>query len=274
MAMVSMHNKVIWITGASSGIGAGLAQRLAAEQSLLILSGRQQAALEQVAEQCRAAGAQQVLCLPFEATDFAALAEIVKRAQQWQGRIDLLINNAGISQRSQVLDTELETYRHIMEVDYFAPVALTKLVLPIMLAQGGGMIAVTSSLAGKLGSKLRSGYCSAKHALHGFFDSLDAELHAQNIRVCMILPGYVQSQVSVNALLGDGARQNSMDAGQASAISALAAADIIVKGLQQQRSEIYVGTGREMLAPWLKRFFPKRFRQIIRNQALPQTKAV
>ena len=131
------------------------------------------------------------------------------------------------------------------------------------------MIAVTSSLAGKIGSKLRSGYCSAKHALHGFYDSLRAEVHDDNIRVSIILPGYVQSNVSVSALTGDGGTHGVMDAGQAKAISAEAAAVRIIRQLEQEREEIYVGTGAEMLAPWLKRFFPTLLSRFLRKQKVP-----
>ena len=266
---MNFDNKTIWITGASSGIGAGLARAFATEGAALILSGRREQALEEVVQQCRTAGAADVLALPFETTDFDALPALVSRADGWRDGIDMLVNNAGISQRSLVMDTQMEVYRSIMEVDYFAPVALTKLVLPGMLARGGGTIAINSSLAGKLGSKLRSGYSSAKHALLGFYDSLRAELHEQGIRVAVILPGYVQSQVSVSALTGDGSEHGIMDSGQASAISADDAAKVILKGLHRSCDEIYVGSGAEMLAPVLKRFFPGLLTRILRQQKIP-----
>ena len=266
---MQFRDRVVWITGASSGIGAALAKALASRGAELILSGRRMDALEAVKASCLELGRIDILLLPFEATDFEALPAIVVKAQQWKGHIDVLINNAGVSQRSLVVDSDMSVYRRIIDIDYFSPVMLTKLVLPGMIAQGGGLIAVTSSLAGKIGSKMRSGYCSAKHALHGFYDSLRAEVYADNIRVSIILPGYVQSNVSLYALTGDGGTHGVMDAGQAGAISADAAAARILRQLEKEREEIYVGTGAEMLAPWLKRFFPGLLSRFLRKQKVP-----
>lgn len=262
------QNKTVWITGASSGIGASLAYVFAKKGAHLILSGRQLDKLQAVETRCRTLGVSDILLLPFEATDFEQLETIAATAERWKDGIDLLINNAGVSQRSLVIDTEISVYREIMDIDYFSPVMLTKLVLPGMVRRGGGMIAITSSLAGKFGSKLRSGYCSAKHALHGFYDSLRAEHYQDNIRISIILPGYVQSNVSVSALIGNGSRHGIMDKGQANAISADAAAEIIVRKLYKEKEEIYVGTGMEMLTPWLKRFFPGLLSYFLRKQKI------
>lgn len=262
-------NSIVWITGASSGIGAALAKEMAKRGVHLILSGRRIQALLNVQNDCQKLGAGDILVLPFEATDFDQLTSIVTTAEGWKGGIDLLINNAGVSQRSLIINTDMDVYRKIMDIDYFAPVQLTMLVLPGMIERGGGMIAVTSSLAGKMGSKLRSGYCSAKHALQGFFESLRAEHYQDNIRVSLILPGYVKSNVSVSALKGDGSRHGVMDKGQSKAITAEEAAKKIIAQLEKGREEIYVGSGIEMIAPLLKRFFPKLLSQILRNQKLP-----
>ena len=192
----------IWITGASSGIGAALARAFGAAGAHLILSGRREDALASVA----GALGGEAFVLPFEATDMGALPGVVARAWDWHGGIDVLVNNAGISQRSLAIDTTMDVYRRIMEVDFFAPVALSQLVVPRMIARGSGHIVAVSSVAGKVGSPLRSGYCAAKHALIGYCDALRAECEtAYGIGVTSILPGSVRTAIATNALLGDGA---------------------------------------------------------------------
>jgi dehydrogenase/reductase SDR family protein 7B len=238
--MTGFAGKRVWITGASSGIGAALARAFGREGATLVLSGRKVAALEAVAE---TAGGNAEL-LPFEATDFAALPAIAARA----GHVDLLVNNAGISQRSLAEDTELHVYRTLMEVDFFAPVALAKLVLPQMLARGEGHIAAVASIAGKVGSPQRSGYCAAKHAVIGFFDSLRTEVAHRGVRISTIVPGFVRTEIGARALTGDGSQKgpgaDDVDAG----ISPEAAAAIILPALARGDREIPVGAegGMEM----------------------------
>ena len=200
--------KTAWVTGASSGIGEALAVGLAARGAHVILSGRRVEALEAVA--ARIGG--RTLVLPFETTDMEALPAIVDQAIAWRGGVDVLINNAGISQRSLALDTDFSVYRTIMEVDYFAPVRLTQLVLPHMVA--------------------RTGYCSAKHAVVGYFDSLRSEIEtAYGISVSVITPGSVATQVAYNALSGSGGRHAQADPNIDNGIPAPRAAEIILDGI-------------------------------------------
>ncbi|HKX54532.1 MAG TPA: SDR family NAD(P)-dependent oxidoreductase [Xanthomonadales bacterium] len=168
--------QVVWITGASSGIGEALAVQFAQEKSKLVLSARRQNELERVRDRCLQAGASEVLVLPLDITDQAAFPTAVEQVKTRFGRIDMLINNAGLSQRSICVNTEMAVYRTLFEVDVMGQIALTKAVLPGMLAQGSGHIAVTSSVAGKIGAPQRTGYCAAKHAVMGFFDALRAEV--------------------------------------------------------------------------------------------------
>jgi short-subunit dehydrogenase len=166
------QSKIAWVTGASSGIGEALAHVLSKDGWSVILSGRRTKALEAVAASLSTPS----LVLPFEATDYEALPGVVERAKAWRGHIDLLVNNAGVSQRSLALDTAFETYKAIMEVDFFAPLRLTQLTAPLMVERGQGRIVAISSLAGRIGSPLRTGYCAAKHALLGYFEALRAEM--------------------------------------------------------------------------------------------------
>ena len=253
------NNQVVWITGASSGIGEALALQFAAQGSRLVLSARRVEELERVRERCIAAGLQpgQVLVLPLDITDFAAMPAAVQQVLESFDRIDWLINNAGISQRSLCIDTDLAVYRRIMDVDVIGQIALTKAVLPVMMQQKSGHIAVTSSVAGKIGTAYRTAYCAAKHAVMGFFDGLRAEVDRHGIAVTTITPGYIRTQVSVNALTGDGSNLNRMSREIERGMDVDRCAAVILDGFRKGKPEIAVGEGLEMKGLWLKRLLPR-----------------
>ncbi|WP_374280132.1 SDR family NAD(P)-dependent oxidoreductase [Novosphingobium sp.] len=202
-----MSGKAVWITGASSGIGAGLARAYAKRGCRLILSGRNEAALAEVAAQCGT----EHLILPFEASDFAAAQAAADKAWDWSGGIDVLVNNAGISQRSLAVDTDFAVYRKMIDIDLLGPIALTQALLKRMVARKSGQIVMISSLAGKIGSPLRSAYCAAKHGLIGYADSLRIELSPHNISVIGVTPGSIRTDVSRNAITADGGRRGVSD---------------------------------------------------------------
>ncbi|MCG2841022.1 SDR family NAD(P)-dependent oxidoreductase [Sandaracinobacter sp. RS1-74] len=243
--------KRVWITGASSGIGAALARAFGGAGARVILSGRDREALARVA-----AGVPDARILPFEVTDHAALPGIVAEA----GPVDMLILNAGISQRGLAEDTVMDVYRTIMEVDYFAPVALAKLVLPQMLERGSGHLAVTASVAGKFGSPQRTGYCGAKHAVMGFFDALRTEVEFRGVKVTTIVPGFVRTEIAARALTADGSAKGEGQDDVNGGISAGEAAEIILAGFEKGLREIDVGAagGPEMALLQLKRQDPER----------------
>lgn len=249
------EGRVCWVTGASSGIGRALAEVLSAEGARLILSGRRADALAAVA------AGRDALVLPFEATDHEALPAVVERALGWAGQIDLLVNNAGISQRSPAEATQFEVYRRLMEVDVLGPIHLTQLVLPHMLARRGGHLAVTASVAGKVGAPLRTGYCAAKHAVIGYFDALRAEVEGRGLKVSVIVPGFVATDIAKNALKGDGSTAGREDAQIAGGYPADAAARVIADGLASGAREIMVGAegSLEMGLPALKARDPEAF---------------
>jgi short-subunit dehydrogenase len=222
----------VWITGASSGIGEGLARAWAAEGATVILSGRREAVLAALAAELPGAEV-----LPFEATDYDALPAIVAKA----GKVDVLVNNAGVSQRSRALDTTFDTYRTIMEIDFFAPLRLTQLVLPQMVECGSGHIVAVSSVAGKVGSPLRTGYCAAKHAVMGYFDALRAEVAHRGISVTTVTPGFVRTEIANNALTGDGSVRGVADDPVDQGISTEEAARQILDGIAAGQREIPVG---------------------------------
>ncbi len=251
-------DQVIWITGASSGIGEALAYQFASEGSKIVLSSRREEELNRVKDECAARGLcrENILVLPLDVTSYESMPAAVQRVMQSYGRIDMLINNAGISQRSLCVDTDFSVYQKIFDVDVLGQIALTRQVLPAMIEQGSGHIAITSSVAGKIGVPYRTGYCAAKHAVMGFFDALRAEVAHQGIKVTTITPGYIRTNISLTALRGDGSTFDRVDKNIAAGMDVDRCARVIMDGFKKGTAEIAVGEGFEMKALWLKRFFP------------------
>ncbi|MBA4851897.1 SDR family oxidoreductase [Emticicia sp. BO119] len=257
-------NKVVWITGASSGIGEATVYEFAKEGAKLVISARREEELLRVKKNTNLPEAD-ILVLPIDVEKQGEFPAKVNQVVKHFGTIDVLFNNAGISQRSSVLESDMEVYHKIMEINFFGVVALTKAVLPIMLKQKSGSIAVTSSVSGKLGTPMRSGYCATKHALHGFFDSLRAEVWKENINITIICPGYIRTSISINAISGDGSKHGRMDQNQATGISPEDCAENIVNAIAKGKEEVYIGR-KEVLGVYLKRFFPRILSKIMRNQ--------
>ena len=262
------QDQVVWITGASSGIGEALALAFARQGARLVLSARREDELQRVAEQCGTRGdtRERPMVLPLDVTDTDAIHRATEQVLERFDRIDLLINNAGISQRSLCRDTELSVYRRLMDVNVMGQIALTKAVLPHMLERGSGHIAVTSSVAGKVGVRLRTGYCAAKHAVMGFFDALRAEVEEEGIQVSTIVPGFISTPVAENSLTGDGTPFGEADADNAGGMAPEKAAEVIIAGLGKGKREIPVGEGKEMMALWLKRISPELTFRVARNR--------
>ncbi|SFR45674.1 Short-chain dehydrogenase [Robiginitalea myxolifaciens] len=258
--------KTIWITGASSGIGAALARLLAQEGHRLVLSGRNTEKLQRVQGQCESG--ENVAILPMDLGASETMPALAQKAWELFGGIDILINNAGISQRSLISDTQMAVYRQLIEVNYLGTVALTKALLPYFLERGKGSFVTVTSLMGKFGSPLRSGYCGAKHALHGFFDVLRMEHQKDGIEVCLICPGFVQTEIAFNALTGDGTAQDKQDKATEAGVPPEEFAKRMWKAIQKGKWEAYIG-GRETSGIWLKRFFPKLLhRVVLRSQVV------
>ena len=263
--MGKLAGKVVWITGASSGIGEALARSVWKEGAHLVLSARRQTELERVKKSLVLSGNQRVMILPMDLADTLASQNLADEVLREFGQIDILVNNAGVSQRSYTIDTPLSIDRKIMEVNFFGTVALTKAVLPSMVQRKSGLIIVISSISGKFGFYLRSAYAASKHALHGFFESLRMEVYKDNIQVMLVCPGKIKTSLSLHALTADGQEHNRMDDAIAAGIPAEQCADRILKGIFRGEEEIYIG-GKEIRAVWIKRFFPKIFSQLIRKQ--------
>ena len=249
------ENKVVWITGASSGIGEATAYRFAEEGAKLILTALEMDLLDEVAKKCKKLGSPDVAAMPFDLSQTNGLEALAIGAWAVFGHIDILYNNAGISQRSTTIETDMSVIRKVMDIDYFAPVILTKKILPRMIERGGGQLVVTTSIAARFGFPLRCAYSSAKHALYGFFETVQAETYDQNIRVTIVCPGRVQTNISKYALEKDGRQHGKMDAGQAGGVTPQQAADKIVKAVYRKKREVLVGR-YELLMAYIKQFFP------------------
>lgn len=258
-----MKNKIIIITGASSGIGKALAVELAFIGSHLVLASRNIDELNSIKTQLENSPGEIVTFQTDVGVD-SECKSLVDYTIERFGRIDILINNAGISQRSLSKDTLLDVDKQLMNINFFGTVSVTKHALPHMISQNAGHIAVISSVVGKFGFPLRSGYAASKHALHGYFESLRAEVYNDNIHITIICPGRINTQISVNALTKDGSKYGKMDNGQEHGIDSKTCAKRIVRAIRKQEKEVVFG-GKEVNLVWIRKFFPDIFYRIIRK---------
>ena len=248
------NKKNIWITGASSGIGKAVALEISKENTHLILSGRNEAALHEVAERCETNGSTTQI-VPFDLGDERSVKEAAENVLSKNVKIDALYQFGGISHRTFVRETPLFVDRKIFDINYFGTIILTKAILPQMIENGGGHIAVTTSIVGKFGFPYRSSYSASKQALHGFFESLRAENVANNIRVSIIIPGRIKTNISVNALNKEGKPRGIKDEGLENGIAVDKAAIVICRKLKRHKKEILVG-GKELMMIHIRRFIP------------------
>jgi len=258
---MSLQKQIVWITGASSGIGEALAYAYSEKGVKLILSARRVNELERVRENC-SGNTEDVKILPLDLTDIKAMKEKTEMAIKMFGKIDILINNGGISQRAYAVDLTMETIRRIMEVNFFGTVALTKALLPHMIENKSGRIVVVSSVMGKIGTRYRSAYAASKHALHGWFDCLRQEVYQHNIHVTIVCPGYVRTNVTRNALTADGEKLNVMGDAHEKALTPKQFADKLIPKISKGKDEIYIG-GFEIITIYLKRYFPALLNKIL-----------
>lgn len=264
---MNLNGKVVWLTGASSGIGEALVKSLAKEGAKLVLSARREHELVSVAHHFELKE-EDYLILPLDLADQSNFEAKKNEVIAKFGRIDVVINNGGISQRSLAKDTSLDVDRKLMEVNYFGTVGLSKVVLPHMLAQKDGMLVSISSAVGKFGSPWRSGYSASKHALHGFFDSLRAEVYNDNVRALIVCPGFIQTNVSKNALTGTGEKLGTMDTATENGLTADDCANQIVAAIKAEKEEVVIGGAKEKFGVFMKRHFPAIFSNMIRKMAV------
>lgn len=256
---MKLQGKTIWITGASSGIGADCAKEFAKKGCKIILTARSKEKLVNTAKDC---GEQNCLVLDYDLSNIDSLPNLVEKASNYTGTIDILLNCVGVSQRSLAHETKLEVDLKIMHLNFVSIVALTKAVLPIMKKQQQGHIAVVSSISGLFGFPLRTAYSASKHALQGYFESLRPELKPLNIGVSIISPGRIKTDISLNALTKDGSVHGKMDNGQLEGMPSKKCAFQIVKGIEKERRNILIG-GKEILLVYIHRFLPFLYHRIV-----------
>ena len=253
------------MTGASSGIGEALTYALASHGASVVMSARREEVLREVHTHCQ--HSERHLVLPLDVAEPTMFARAVETVRSRYSRIDILVHGAGISQRATAAHTKLEVDQRIMAINYFGPVALTKHVLPSMIQHQAGHIVVISSLLGKFSAPTRSAYCASKHALHGFFDALRAEVFADGVAVTIVCPSFVNTNASRNALTGDGSPHAQLDSRTANGMAAVDCADQIVRAVERRRREVYIG-GKETLAVYFSRWAPGLFSRVIRKVKL------
>ncbi|TGN19741.1 SDR family oxidoreductase [Leptospira idonii] len=257
-------DKVVWVTGASSGMGEEMVKELAGKGAKVILSSRNREELSRVQKEAGLSD-QNSLILPLDLEKYETLSKSVPAALKKWGKVDALINNGGISQRDLAENTSLSVTEKIMNVNFYGAIALTMALYPHFKENRSGIIAVISSVAGKTGTRLRSSYSASKHALHGYFDSLRAESHAFGIQVSLICPGFVRTKISYNALVGSGKTHNKMDDALAKGLDPNQTAKRILDSIARGKDEVVIGGFQETMATYLKRFFPGLLTKILRN---------
>jgi short-subunit dehydrogenase len=260
---VDIKNKVIWITGASSGIGEALAYQAAKKGARVVISARSKEKLHEIASSIDGSS---VMIIPLDMTVSESFPEAVDSIIQKWGKIDILVNNAGVSQRATVVDTDFSVVKKIMETNFIGPAGLTSLVVSKMIEQKSGYCLFVSSVAGKFATPLRSSYAASKMALQGFSDSLRAEVHNYNIKVSLIVPGFVKTAISLNSLDREGNKRNIMDPNQARGIEPHKAAERILYCIEKEKREIYMGmVFKTRVALFLSRFLPGQLAKIMRK---------
>ncbi|MBU2062248.1 MAG: SDR family NAD(P)-dependent oxidoreductase [Bacteroidetes bacterium] len=257
-------NKVVWVTGASSGIGEEIAKQVANAEGTVILSSRNIEKLLVIKQNLKSPDKHLIFQLDLENLDnvTARFDELWKSV----GSIDYFFNNGGVSQRGEAHSTPIEVDRKIMEIDYFGNITLTKLILPFFQSQKHGHIVVMSSIAGKFGFYLRSAYSAAKHALHGFYESLRLEEAKNNLKVTLICPGKINTPISTNAIGADGEKHGVMDHNQATGMSVEDCVSRILSAVSKNKKEALIGN-KEIMAVYLKRYCPAIFYRVIRKQS-------
>jgi short-subunit dehydrogenase len=264
---MNIQGKTAWITGASSGIGEALATELFNQGAKVILSARNIPKLNEIKDRFDKITPGRCLVIECDVTRPDSVSKAANEVTSKVDRLDILINNAGVSQRSWMLETSMEVERQLFEVNFFGAAGITKAILPWMISKGGGHIVVISSMAGKYGFRMRSSYSASKHALQGYFETLRAEVHEQHVGVTIVCPGRIKTDISINSLTADGRKYGIMDAGQQNGVPVERCARIIVSAIKNNRKEVFIGSAERFLL-LVKRICPLLYYAIV-NRASP-----
>lgn len=260
---MKLKDNIIWITGASSGIGEALAYSCVAEGAKVIISARREDELKRVAENCKT-DSKNIFILPLDLENTELIEEKVNQVITQFGKIDVLINNGGIGQRGKAVNTKTEIDRRVMEINFFGTINLSKAVARVMQKQKSGKLVVITSIMGKYGMPLYATYAASKHALYGYFESLRQELYADNVKVLIVSPGFIDTDVSVKLLTENGEAYGIKSDAQKKGMSSMDCAKGIVNAIKGTENHKYVG-GYELFSVYVKQFLPKTFYKLMRK---------
>lgn len=273
-----LRNAVVVVTGATSGLGKECARVFHAAGAKLVLCGRNVKALEELtrelADSSSSQGQTHQPCVvTFDLIDPGAIAPAAAEILQCFGHVDILINNAGISYRGAISDTIVDVDRKVMEINYFGPVALTKALLPSMVERKRGHIVAISSIQGKISIPFRSAYAASKHATQAFFDCLRAEMEENNIKVTVISPGYIHTNLSVNAVTADGSRYGALDKNTAQGRSAAEVAQDVFDAVGKKKKDVLLTDSLPTMAVYIRTLAPRLFFRIMASRARKERKS-
>ncbi|CAG7826952.1 unnamed protein product [Allacma fusca] len=205
--------KVVWITGASSGIGEGIAKQLAKAGARLILSARRQEELERVKRECLNGSSlteKDILVLSVDLTNLESHEPALKNILKHFGKLDVLLSNAGQSQQDEFVNLDMLIDKHIFDINVFSVVNMNRVVVNYFLKNGGGQVAVVSSLNGRIAVPLGSAYAASKHAIHGYFNTLRIETCGYNVSVTLVCPGLVDTPIFTKAVTKEPEKANNI----------------------------------------------------------------
>ncbi|MCA6220889.1 SDR family NAD(P)-dependent oxidoreductase [Photorhabdus antumapuensis] len=257
---MNLAGKNIWVIGASMGIGHALVKELDSYTTNLVISSRKEDLLKKLATEINLP---EENVIPFDITNHDEAKEAVYKVLQLMGSIDCIIFTAGVSQRSLITDTQLFVYDKLMNLNFLSIVNIALTILPSMIEKKSGYFVVLSSVAGKFGTPNRSGYAASKNALHGFFESLRAEHMKDNISVTLVCPGFINTDITIRSLTGNGEPYQRIDSELEHGIPVDLCARKIVKAIISEKREIYPGGNREVIGVYLNRFFPRLLQYIV-----------
>ena len=252
----TFNGKVVWVTGASSGIGASLAKDFTVRGAEVIVSARRVAELEAIAKECTALGAKSVKVLPLDVLDHTAQQAAYDQIISEFGHVDTLVLNPGRTQRALALDTTIESTRALFDLNFLSFVSLAKIVIPDMLKRGGGSITVISSISGKMGTPVSSTYSATKYALHGYFDAVRAEYAHRGLHVLMVCPGPVVSEIAGHAVKGEGMEDKVYETEDSVKMSTARCTHLIMKALHYKFDEVWLSTQPFLFITYLSVYTP------------------
>ncbi|XP_037019096.2 dehydrogenase/reductase SDR family member 7B isoform X2 [Artibeus jamaicensis] len=272
-----LQDAVVVVTGATSGLGRECAKVFYAAGAKLVLCGRNREALEELTKELAASQATKVqthrpFTVTFDLTDPGAVVAATAEILQCFGYVDVLINNAGVSYRGAILDTTTDVDKRVMETNYFGPVALTKALLPSMIKRRQGHIVAISSIQGKISIPFRSAYAASKHATQAFFDCLRAEMEQYEIKVTIISPGYIHTNLSLNAITADGSRYGVMDKTTAEGRMPVEVAQDVLTAVVKKKKDVILADLLPSLAIYLRTLAPGLFFSLMASRARREQK--